>query len=212
MVEAPAAPSGPDVREAIIETGLELGTQYGEEALTMRGIAAKLGISPTTLYQHFDSKAAILQEIRVRGLRQLTTHTLAGFELDDPREALLEISRGYVAFAREHPWLYKLLIESDDLPVEVLNEAQQVLIRADLQGIRAHALQRFRAMAGADPQVVNAFMVQWWCGLHGVSSLFVHGRLRPGHAVVPVDDVDATVDGYIVRMVDALLALGSPGA
>jgi AcrR family transcriptional regulator len=33
----------------------------------MRGIAARLGVSATALYQHFESKASILREIRLYG-------------------------------------------------------------------------------------------------------------------------------------------------
>ena len=43
------------LRQAIIQASLELGQELGEEGLTMRGIASRLGVSATALYQHFES-------------------------------------------------------------------------------------------------------------------------------------------------------------
>ena len=43
--------SRPELRQAIIQASVDIGSQLGEEGLTMRGIAARLGISPATLYR-----------------------------------------------------------------------------------------------------------------------------------------------------------------
>ena len=58
-------------REAIIGASLELGQALGEDGVTMRAIATKLGTSATTLYTCFESKAAIMRELRMRGLLML---------------------------------------------------------------------------------------------------------------------------------------------
>ena len=55
------------LRQGIIQTSLEIGSELGEEGLTMRGIAARLGVSATALYQHFGITAERLAEA-VRGV------------------------------------------------------------------------------------------------------------------------------------------------
>ena len=42
----------------------------------MRGIAARLGVSATALYQHFENKASILREIRLYGADLLQTEVI----------------------------------------------------------------------------------------------------------------------------------------
>ena len=94
--------SRPELKEAIIRVSVELGSQLGEEGLTMRAIAKRLGISATALYQHFDSKAAILQEIRLYGLRLDRGKRLQKkrFGHDAPRHfAALDL------FVNRHGWL-----------------------------------------------------------------------------------------------------------
>lgn len=90
------------LREAIIETSLQLGSELGEEGLTMRGIAARLGVSATALYQHFESKRAILREIRVYGIDLMYDSLAPAFDVESHDERLAEIIRRYVSFARNN--------------------------------------------------------------------------------------------------------------
>ena len=64
-------PAKAGLHDAIVRAGIELGSDLGEEGLTMRAIAGRLGISATALYQHFESKASILREIRLHAIRLL---------------------------------------------------------------------------------------------------------------------------------------------
>src|SRR5690606_8071818 len=104
------------LREAIIQTSLELGSQLGEEGLTMRGIASRLGVSATALYQHFESKASILREIRAYGIDLLYDAISPALEENgDPVEMLRDVTRRYINFARQNKWLYSVLMEYDQL-------------------------------------------------------------------------------------------------
>ena len=46
-----------------------LFAEHGVEAVTMRQLAAALGVSPMTPYRYFKDKDAILAAVRARGLR-----------------------------------------------------------------------------------------------------------------------------------------------
>jgi AcrR family transcriptional regulator len=200
----PVSISRDELREAIIRVSLELGTAYGEEGLTIRGIAAKLGISVTVLYQHFDSKADILREIRLQGLQRLIRSTLAAFELEDLRSSVVETSRAYVAFAREEPWLYRLLFEGDGLPTDVLPDDQRQLVVAGQSNIRERVFAKYRAIVPDGPRLARLF-ARWWSALHGLSSLVVHRYLTPDHALLPVPDLDAFIDDYLEFLADSLI-------
>jgi AcrR family transcriptional regulator len=193
-----------ELREAIIRVSLELGTAYGEEGLTIRGIAAKLGISVTVLYQHFDSKADILREIRLQGLQRLIQSTLVAFELEDLRTSIVETSRAYVAFAREQPWLYRLLFEGDGLPADMLPDDQRQLIIRGQSSIRERAFAKYRGIVPDGPRLARLF-ARWLSALHGLSSLVVHRTLTPDHPLLPVPDLDAFVDDYLEFLADNLI-------
>ena len=45
-----------DLRNALIETGIELINEYGEEKLSLRKVATKCGVSNAAPYAHFKNK------------------------------------------------------------------------------------------------------------------------------------------------------------
>jgi AcrR family transcriptional regulator len=204
MKSDPATVPRGELREAIIRTSLELGAEHGEEGLTIRGIATMLGISVTVLYQHFDSKAEILREIRLRGLQRLLHSTLEAFDRDDLRTAILETSHAYVAFAREEPWLYRVLFEAEELPTMVLADDQREAVLAQHVSLRDKVLSKYAAIV-TDPQRLARFVARWWSGLHGVCGLAIHNHLVPDHALLPVPDLDAFIDDYLAFLADSLI-------
>ena len=204
MTHEPAAVPREELREAIIRTSLELGTAYGEEGLTIRGIASRLGISVTVLYQHFDSKADILREIRLRGLQRLIQSTLAAFELDDLRSSIIETSRAYVKFACDEPWLYRLLFEGDGLPSSFLPDEQRHLVIAGESDIRARVLAKYGPLV-PDEQRLSRLFARWLSALHGVSSLVIHRYFTPDHHLFPVPDLDVFISDYVEFLADSLM-------
>ena len=63
-------------RTDIVERALELLDDYGLADLSMRRLAGELGVQPSALYHHFDSKqvllAAVAEEILARGAGPVT--------------------------------------------------------------------------------------------------------------------------------------------
>ncbi|MFV8756203.1 TetR/AcrR family transcriptional regulator [Nannocystaceae bacterium ST9] len=192
------------MREAIIQTSLELGSQLGEEGLTMRGIASRLGVSATALYQHFESKTSILREIRVYGIDLLYEAIEPALTLDDPVERLRQIIHRYVDFARANKWLYSVLMEHDELEWSELSEDD---IRRTLRPLKAVqesmaiGAERGAWREGVDPQVV-AF--QLWASVHGLCSLLNNGRFDEKHPVFPIPDATSLIDVFADGMVRAL--------
>src|ERR1700749_3625817 len=47
-------------RDAVLRAALELLDEVGMDGITIRRLAARLGVQPGALYRHFDSKRALL--------------------------------------------------------------------------------------------------------------------------------------------------------
>jgi AcrR family transcriptional regulator len=193
----PEGRARPDLRDAILRASLELGTELGEEGLTMRAIAARLGVSATALYQHFDGKAAILRAIRVYGGELMTKHLLPAHELADPVARLTEQSLRYVGFARDNPWLYRLLFQEEELDWKraSADEIQSLLVthyKTAQAFTDAVASQQFRP----DVDVATApFLL--WAANHGLATLILAGRISETHPAFPVRDQQAFVDAFV---------------
>ena len=59
-----------EFREKLVDAAERLFGQHGLEAVTMRQLAAELGVSPMTPYRYFADKDAILAAVRARAFNR----------------------------------------------------------------------------------------------------------------------------------------------
>ncbi len=86
----------------IVETALALLDEAGEQKLTMRALASRLGVTPMSLYHHVEDRAGLL--------RALANHVYAGVEKRVSRKAapvdqLSTLLTRYHAAVCRHPQL-----------------------------------------------------------------------------------------------------------
>src|SRR5262245_29829315 len=65
-----------DLRRALLDEALRTIQHDGVEALTLRTIGLRLGVSRTALYRHFADKRALLSVVATEGFRMLKEHLL----------------------------------------------------------------------------------------------------------------------------------------
>ncbi len=193
------------LREEIIKVSLELGSELGEEGLTMRGIASRLGVSATALYQHFESKSQILNEIRIFGIDRLWAAMEPALQIQDFRDRLFQLIVRYVEFARSEPWLYTVLMEHeevqwDKVKSEDLDWAIRPLI--ELRKILEGAQRDGHISAKLD---VVTSSLQMWAAVHGLSSLLINGRISEKHPMFPAPDEKALISTFATVLVGTVL-------
>lgn len=186
-----------EFREAIICVSLELGQAYGEDGVTMRAIASRLGTSATALYSCFENKAAIMRHLRVRGVVSLSRALLEGAGLGDPTSELLGVSRRYLAFARDNPWLYRLLFLDDSLFHHGGMPSEAIALSAAVQEFATHFVSWVTALNGRAPTHPSRVVGQWWATMHGLASLILTGHIVADHHYLPVGELEELVDAYI---------------
>jgi AcrR family transcriptional regulator len=98
-----------------VDAAWKLGTESGDDALTIRNIASHVGISPALLYTYFEGKGALMREMQSMATPQLEAYlATAADTASSPNEALFRLCVAYVEFAREHRWLYSMTVAVDD--------------------------------------------------------------------------------------------------
>ena len=93
-----------NLRAALIEGGLELIERNGIEALTLREIGKRLGVSRSAAYKHFKDKAALISAIREAGFMQFgKVVDAARKEAGDGFAGQLDaMALAYARFANQH--------------------------------------------------------------------------------------------------------------
>jgi AcrR family transcriptional regulator len=74
----------------------------GMEAITVRGVAAKVGVTPMAVYRHFAGKDALVDALVLEGLDRWAAR-LAAVDVDDPLDWLIAAGDEFLAFALEEP-------------------------------------------------------------------------------------------------------------
>ncbi|MCF6326284.1 MAG: TetR/AcrR family transcriptional regulator [Devosiaceae bacterium] len=101
-----------DLRVALIDAGVELVNEHGADALSIRKVAAKAGVSHAAPAHHFASLANLRTAVIARAHLQFASQMREQIKLankDDPRAIILAALKGYMDFAFENPSLFHLM-------------------------------------------------------------------------------------------------------
>jgi AcrR family transcriptional regulator len=169
-----------DFRERLCEAAERLFAEKGPDAVTMRQLAAELGVSPMTPYRYFQDKDDILAAVRTNGFNRFAEALeTARASAKGGRATGAAVGEAYVTFAFEHPHTYKLMFDLNQPHEENYPE----LVAA---GQRARATmsawvkdQRGDDALMGDPEQIGTM---FWASTHGAVVLELAGKLPAGAA------------------------------
>lgn len=168
-------------RDLLIDAAEDLLDTGGVEAVTLREVGRRSGVSHNAPYKHFASKEALLAAIATRELRRRRDRLDTALTGTEPPELVLRRAlRQYAEWAQEYPNRFKLIygrwtIHDDDL-AEAAHGASGQLIAA------VRAAQADGALPAGDPERLMALLRAL---AHGAADLALAGHLSPdgkGHA------------------------------
>jgi AcrR family transcriptional regulator len=177
------------LRERLVAEALALVDREGPEALTLRRIARRAGVSHGAPLRHFASLAELLAEAAAHGFALLSARIdAAAGALPPESDALARLRAagvGYVRAAVEKPGLFALMFRPDRLDVE------NPRFRVEADGAFAQLLEHVRAAQDAgwqrdrDTHVVASVV---WSNVHGLASLWSQGALQGAVPDLSLDD------------------------
>lgn len=102
---------GQRLRTSIITAASELLQETGDEdAITLRAVARRIGISAPAIYAHFADREAILEAVvRDAFAELLTAVSEAADSHTDPVEYLRAVCQAYLTFADDRPGRFRLM-------------------------------------------------------------------------------------------------------
>ena len=93
-----------DLRRALTEAAWELVREHGLDALTLREVARKVGVTHAAPYHHFESREALLDALAEEAFGALASAMEAvSLRERDPVDRLMAVGRAYIDFGRAHP-------------------------------------------------------------------------------------------------------------
>jgi AcrR family transcriptional regulator len=164
-----------NLREALVAAALDLIAEKGPAGFTFAEAARSAGVSPAAPYRHFRDRDALLADVALRGFERFGADLARAWDdgRPDPREALENVGRAYLAFARSEPAYYAAMFEAQ-LPPDVNPELARAADQAFAVLRQAsEALCATLPKEGRPPALMISLHV--WALSHGIASLFARG-------------------------------------
>lgn len=168
-----------DLHRALLEAGRALVEEGGLDAVSLRAVARRAGVSHAAPYHHFRGKSDLLAAIAGNGFQRL----VETIESEAPREQpadrwgpLRAVGRGYVRFASEHPSVFRLMFRPElTRPSE---HPQLMQAEALAFGALQRALQLGLGSSG-EPTVDLRWLAAFaWSTVHGLALLHIDHVLQ----------------------------------
>jgi AcrR family transcriptional regulator len=190
-----------DLREACVREALAIIGKDGLDALSLRDVARRLGVSHQAPYKHFPSREHILAEVVERAYASFAKHIDQRSRSADPYEDLGHLGSCYLNYAKKHPLQYQLMFgmplpDPEDHP-EMMHHARHAF--TVLRETIARLPDR------RSPAEIELDALYAWSVVHGLASIL---ETRAGDQHGFGTDVMRQASGHVLRRIGE--ALGGP--
>jgi AcrR family transcriptional regulator len=170
------------LRQAILDEAFRALEKEGLEALSLRGLAASVGVSKTAPYRHFSDKRELLMTLAAEGFGALADAleaALAGAEVTSSgtngsrggaTAGLRVLFRAYLEFAMARPALYSLMFSR--LGFSLHSEKCRINSERAL-GFLVRSVEKARAGGWRPAQDTYALVLSLWAEVHGWAGLLI---------------------------------------
>ena len=165
-----------DFRARLCEAAERLFVEKGPDAVSMRQLAAELGVSPMTPYRYFKDKEEIFAAVRTVAYdRFAETLEKAQAVEGDARAKGAAMREAYLQFAFDHPQTYKLIFDLHQPDAACYPDLQRAAERSHgTMSAYVPGLIELGVVQGDDPEHIGTM---FWAATHGVVTLYLAGRL-----------------------------------
>jgi AcrR family transcriptional regulator len=171
-----------NLRRALMDEALTIIAEQGADALTLRDLARRTGVTHAAPHHHFRDKTALLTALSIEGWALLdkamtTAEEQAGAS---PLERLLAVGRAYILFADEHRDYFAVMLRPETFrpDCELRDEdCQGAAWRHLIEGLVA--CQQAGVAPQGDPLPIALHL---WSLVHGLATMWVMGTLGPAFA------------------------------
>lgn len=170
------------IREEILEAALELIIDEGFSNLSMRKIAARLGITATTIYNYVAGKDELNLFIRMKGFEILYQGLKAGLDINgNITDRLAAMVRAYADFGINFPNYYDFMF---NLPTPKYTDYIGTDIETTASLEKETSLRCFTIFHNlifaystemnfnGDNELISYLVITTWSDLHGIISLY----------------------------------------
>lgn len=162
-----------DLRNTLIERGIELINQEGIKQFSLRKVAALCGVSQAAPYSHFKSKEALLEAMRnyvTERFMDILEKTIQSCSKQNDPSVLVQIGKSYVMFFIKYPQYFSFLFSQSGVEINLS-------MNKDVTG-KFPPFELFKTIAwdilgtiGFPEEKRKDAIISMWATIHGLASI-----------------------------------------
>ncbi|MBP5383998.1 MAG: TetR/AcrR family transcriptional regulator [Lachnospiraceae bacterium] len=162
-----------NLRQALIDAGIRIINESGEDKLSLRKAAALCRVSHAAPYAHFKDKEELIGAIKASVTEQFTEELKRAVDGEENAEsALVEMGRSYVSFFVCNPDYFKFLFSSLNIVAHIRPDRQHKedyppfvrLKETYLKYLKEKGIKKSRDEQEAD-------ILRLWASAHGLAAI-----------------------------------------
>ncbi len=182
-----------DLKVSLIEAANTILLREGADALSLRAIAAEVGVSHMAPYAHFKNKKELIRSIAEAGFVQMAdtmevvAERLKSKKELSPGELVLAYGASYLEFATSNPQLYRLML--GQVETTGRKNKKETIIETDNSSTMNSPfiesskkpfilLREAFALRGDNDEKVKAQALGAWSMVHGMAALIIEGHIQ----------------------------------
>jgi AcrR family transcriptional regulator len=190
-------------RSRILMQAQRVIEEGGFKYLSMRRLAAKLGVTATTIYRYFASKEELFLSLLAVGFNRLHAGIAARAAKERRAEAKLKAAvEEYIRFGIEEKGYYHIMFAGDYPECREYTDAREAAAAQEATRVSLCVASLFADIASRAAQrpLPQDCIARSWVVMHGFVSLYNSGMFR-----LMVDDVDSLREGIVRHTMDILM-------
>ncbi|MEU3766221.1 TetR/AcrR family transcriptional regulator [Amycolatopsis keratiniphila] len=190
------AESAAATRRALLDAAAELLDIGGPDAVTLREVGARAGVTRGAPYRHFPDKNSLLTAVAAEALGRLAdqAHAVRADPLATPAEKLRYALAALMTIGRRQPHLYRLMFASPAGDPAVIHAATQAGERA-----QDEYLTIVSDLVGA--QHANRFAALLLTSAHGITDMEVSGHFSADKWHITAEELVSDLVSMIDRQI-----------
>ena len=170
-----------NLRQALIDAGIKIINESGEENLSLRKVAQRCEVSHAAPYAHFRDKEELIEAIKTSVTDQFTEElTTAAKGAKNAESAIVEMGKHYVSFFIHKPDYFKFLFGSQNITAHLKIDADSsedyppfVLLKKTY----VRYLKENKIRKSKKEQEVE--LLQIWATAHGLAAIACMSGVEP---------------------------------
>jgi AcrR family transcriptional regulator len=162
-----------ELRRTLLDVSIDVIDKHGVDALNLRELAARAGVSSGAPYHHFADRDALLASIAEEGFSYLEAAMIheRSAAPDNPTSRLSALGRAYVSFATTHRGYFRVMFRGD------LHSPNVLQARPRAFELLCDAIEDCQRSGVAPAGDLQPLVLTAWSAVHGLATLWIDDAL-----------------------------------